>query len=378
MAPLLDVSPVAGGRSPVPIANSGGARSARPASPGAAGSLRMDRVPAADDTDTATRQTVEMMCDYIRKAAADPFVQQCANTAWRRFGKSSPDLNMKAWACFWWVKHCIKFRLDEATMFQVGEENQQDFLLSPSVLFRMKNPAEDCDGFTMAEAVLLVCLGVPVVIATVAASADEPKRWSHVFPVSVIHGRPLPLDASHGVGPGWMVPPKNMYRWQAWDLNAKPVNIRPAKFQGLHGYVRTGGAPQARPMMPRSMYRRRGIGDLCSDYGIGCDITAPDILPTVTSSSPDGSYLQWGTPSTGSSSSTTSGGLFSFLSSLVSNAANVAKVAVTPTTTVTYPGGATVSGPAGSVPLTGLSSSSLLPIVGVGILALVLVGMGKK
>jgi hypothetical protein len=370
MAPLLDVTAGNGRRSPAPIAGkippAGGGRS-----------LKVDRVPAADDSDTATRQTVGLMCEYIRKAAADRFVQQCAKTAWRRFGRSSLNPTMKAWAAYWWVKHCIKFRLDEATMFQVGEKDQQDLLLSPSVLFRMDKPSEDCDGFTMALGALLVCLGVPVVIATVAADAGDKTRWSHVFLVSIINGEPIPLDASHGVGPGWMVPPNNIYRWQAWGLDGKPVNVRPSKFQGLHGYVRTGpGASRGpRPMMSRSMYaRRRGIGDLCSDFGIGCDVAAAPI---------DQPYLQDSTPLYSSGSLVPPAASSGFLNNLVGNAASVAKVIGQPTTTVTYPGGATVTGPAGSVPAAGAlaasSFSSVLPILGIGLLGLVLVSsMGKK
>ena len=379
MPPLLDLS--AAGQ-PAPIAISGGerslARASRPTSmrqsSGGAPPIQIDRVPAADDTDTATAQTVQMMCDYIRKAASDPLVQACAKYAWQKFGMGSPDPAMKAWGCFWWMKHCIKFRNDEATMFRIGERNQQDFLLSPSVLFRMDKPAEDCDGFTMGEAVLLVCLGVPVVIATVAADPDDRNRWSHVFPVSIINGRALPLDASHGIGPGWMVPPQHIFRWQAWGLDGKPVEVRPMHHRGLHGYVRTG--PSVMTARVRPAYRRRGVGDLCSEFGIGCDV-----LPPVTSSSSPDSYLQWGTPS--SSSSSTGGGIWSFLSGLVSNAANVARVAVTPTTTVQYPGGPIVTGPAGSVPVSGGlfgSSSSLVPILGVGLLGILAISAlrGKK
>jgi hypothetical protein len=201
--------------------------------------VQVERTAAAADNDTATRQTVEKMCEYVKAGAADPMVQRCADYAWRRFGMGLPSLDMKAWAVFWWVKHCIKFRPDEATMFRVGLQDEQDLLIAPALLVRMKDPAEDCDGFTMLGAAMLSILGVPVCIATVAVSPDDPRRWSHVFPVAVLSSGVLPLDMSHGPGPGWMIPRNQIYRWQAWGLDAKPADLAPRAFQGLHGYVRS-------------------------------------------------------------------------------------------------------------------------------------------
>jgi hypothetical protein len=223
--------------------------------------LRMDRVPAAADSDGATAQTVRMMCDYVRKCVADPQVQAAADYAWRRFGAGSADPAMKCWGVFWWVKHCIKFRLDEATLFRIGERNQQDLLTAPDVLLRMKHPAEDCDGFTMLAAALLTVLGVPVVIATVAADPADRSRWSHVFPCALLPGDTvLPLDASHMPAPGAMVPPERIFRWQAWNLDGDPVQVEPLKHRGLHGYVRSGrGMGWGRPGRGVA-----GLGD-CSD-----------------------------------------------------------------------------------------------------------------
>lgn len=349
----------------------------------------MDRRPAADDTDTATRQTVEMMCEYIRNAAADPLVRSCADYAWRRFGVGSPDPSMKAWGVFWWVKHCLKFRQDEATMFRVGERDQQDLLTSPEVLFRLKDPAEDCDGFTMAEAAMLTVLGVPLVIATVAADARDRGRWSHVFPMALINGSPLPLDASHGSGPGWMVPPEHIYRFQAWDLDARPVDIQPMRYRGLHGLAAAppggryayGASGRRRALPVPVMLRRRGMGDCVTDPESGLvDCSGSDVYtsPGYTATFPSV------VPSSGSSAPSSSGfNLTSFLNTLVSNAGAVAKVAETPITTISYPGGPTISTPGGipaaSSLLGGASLTSLLPLLGVGLVALLAISaMGKK
>ncbi len=204
----------------------------------------LDRTHAATDTDTATRQTIAKMCELIRDSATDPEVQRIALHIKKRFACDSSDPAELAWGVFWWMKHSIKFRTDEATMFRLGQSNEQDLLISPAVLVRMKDPSEDCDGFTMLAAALLTVLQVPVVIATIAADMDDPSRWSHVFLCAIVNGRVLPLDTSHGSAPGWMVPRSRIHRWQTWTLDGQQADVPIPTFHGLHGYVRRGvGAP---------------------------------------------------------------------------------------------------------------------------------------
>jgi hypothetical protein len=362
------------------------------------GRIRFDEQPAADSTDEATIQTVRRMCEYIRSSAQDTGVQAAAEYAARHFAIDGGSQVSLAWAVFWYVKHCVKFRQDEATMFRIGRANEYDLLIAPDVLVRMKDPSEDCDGFTMLTAALLRILGVPVYIATVAANGSEPWRWSHVFAVALVDGRVFPLDTSHGPGPGWMVPRDRIYRWQAWDLDAKPVDITPAAFQGLHGYVRSGFG---------------GFGQICED---GTDDCLTDYTPSPVSSpvgnpvpvvggvptlTPSGNLCPAGTVAIGSncfdptnpnntvvgtpaSTSVPAGSsdLTTLLASLFGNAAKVATVAETPTTTITLPNGTVVSGvtstSAASL-LGGANLTAMLPILGIGLAAFLLISMmGSK
>lgn len=206
--------------------------------------LTLERFPAPADTDSATRDTVALMCRYISESAADPYVQQCAAWVRDRYAAGS-DAASIAWGVFWFVKHFCKFVIDESPMFRIEQRvpgmgyAQQDLLIAPNVLLRMEKPQGDCDDFTMLVCCLLKCLGVPFVIVTIAASAEDPERWSHVFAMALCPN-PVPLDASHGVGPGWIVPAANTFRWQAWDEQANPVSIPRPRGRGLHGWVRTG------------------------------------------------------------------------------------------------------------------------------------------
>lgn len=201
--------------------------------------VELERYPAAPDTDTATLQTIELMCRYIRESAADPMIQAAGAYALERFGGNSEDPAMRAWAVFWFVKHHVRFVVDEAPMFKLGEQGNQDLLISPAVLIRMDDPAEDCDGFTMLGAALLKALGVPFVIVTLAVDPTDPERWSHVFLMAQLPAS-LPMDMSHGSGPGWMVPASHTFRWQAWDENGKQVNVPRPRKHALNGWVKSG------------------------------------------------------------------------------------------------------------------------------------------
>lgn len=198
--------------------------------------ISLERIPTDDNSDELTRTTVHKMCALIRDSATDPLVQQCAAYAQKHFASGSSDQAALAWGVFWYVKHCVKFRSDEGTMMQVGER-ALDLLTAPAVLVRMKDPSEDCDGFTMLSAAMLTILGVPVLVTTVAVDLDDPRRWSHVFLCAVVNGRVMPLDTSHGKAPGWMVPRSRINRWQTWKLDGTPADVQIPSYRGLHGYV---------------------------------------------------------------------------------------------------------------------------------------------
>ena len=233
-----------------------------------------ESIPAADDTDTATRQTVAKMCEYIAAGCADELVKWWAECGVVRYGFGDRDPQAMCWAIYWLVKHAIQFARDEPRLFRVGEPDALDMLIAPAVLVRMAQPREDCDGFTMLICALLKCVGVNSVIVTIAADPADPTRWSHVFPIAVMpSGSLIPLDASHGKMPGWMVPREHIFRWQGYALDGSPVDvpIPPKHGAGLHGYVRRG-----RRMVTRGM---RGLGQCTDDIGDPIDCTSEGNAP---------------------------------------------------------------------------------------------------
>ena len=382
VTPLVVQPPAA--RLPAPVAKSGAAASR----------VVQEKVPASADPNVATRQTVEKMCEYIRAGALDELVQWWAECGVTRYGMGSRDPQALCWAMYWLVKHAIQFARDEPRLFQVGEGDALDMLIAPAVLVRMSQPKEDCDGFTMLVCALLQCVGVRTVIVTVAADPQDPSRWSHVFPMAVMpSGATCPLDASHGTMPGWMVPRDHIYRWQAWDLDAKPVDVpMPSKHRpGLHGYV-----PRGRRM------RARGMGQCLDDEGdsipCGTDssgtpapITTPvmtgslpctDITGAVTSCGPmpggstglpigGGGDILTGNAG-GTPAPTSASGWASVLSSAITGAARDAQLALSPAGSYIGANGQIIS--PGSL----ASFSAYLPILGIGLLALLLIPMLTK
>lgn len=284
--------------------------------------VQLERFPAAEDSDTATSQTVQLMCRYIRESCEDPAVRAAASWAHEHFGGNSEDPAMKAWAVFWFVKHQVRFVVDEAPMFRLGEANQQDLLISPAVLIRMEDPAEDCDGFTMLGAALLKCLGVPFVIVTIAASPDDPSRWSHVFLMAMLKAGPLPLDASHGSGPGWMVPAAHTFRWQCWDENGKPVSVPRPRRHSLNGWMRPGSG--------YGLGQDDGSTDITAGLPTDTGNYIPGLLDTSIGPNPDilASALPTGSTTTPAASTSTFNWT-SFLNGLTADATSTAKSYIT-------------------------------------------------
>jgi hypothetical protein len=351
-------------------------RASRAGVPGAAGGLLKERIPTPDGTDGLTRTTIGKMAEYIRAGAQDPEVKRWAGNAVRTFagGPMAPDAAC-AWSVFWYVKHRLTFAQDEPRLFQTGDAQALDMLIAPAVLVRMANPKEDCDGFTMLVCAMLEALreagaDVEPLIVTVAADPSDPTRWSHVFALArLASGEVIPLDASHGRYPGWMVPKEHTSRWQSWGLDGQPANVARPESVRLNGYAPRGS-------------RMRGMS-----RGMGCTIgeTDPTTGDTIAGCVDDGSSsvttsFPWFTPSP----SSTPGSSFnwsSVLNNLVSTAGKVAGIAETPTQTIRLPDGTIVSGPAGSNLTTpGLfgSGSSLLPILGLGLLAVLFMSSRGK
>lgn len=340
------------------------------------GQLVQEKVPAASDSNTATRQTVQKMCEYIQAGVNDEAVQAWAKyalDAYPAFGQPNP-----CWSDFWLLKHSVKFARDEPRLFSIGEPDALDLLIAPAVLVRMSEPKEDCDGFTMLMCALLTIQKVKCYIVTVAADPSEPDRWSHVFCLAESNDgqHRIALDASHGKFPGWMVPRRHMFKWQAWDMSGNPVSVPPPEQNTLHGYVARG----------RRM--RRGVGD--------GDTVDPGMTPPDTTSIPiqffgqTPPFLDTSTSGGGAVTPTSQSSPFnwgSFWNNLFGAGTKAFAISQLPQNYFIDPAtGRTIyqptNVPAGTgygLNLTGGSLGSLIPVLGIGLLAFVVISsMGRR
>jgi hypothetical protein len=335
------------------------------------------------NSDHATAQTVERMCEHIHQAGKDPLVMAIAKRALVQFPlpNASPR-SQAAWAAWWTVKHKTQF-IQDAGLFNrplkfvdgrsafVSGHNELEMLVSPAVMVTMQKPRGDCDDFVMMVCALLEVLNCPWEIVTVEANPNAPGEYSHVYAVGVLEdGRRIPLDASHGWGPGWEVPAEHTVRYQAWDQSARPVE-RKRSYKGLHGYQRRR----------RRRAGLRGLGDDSVDLSTlyPTDTTSPDV--TGVTYSPSDSF----TPGTPATSNT----LANFLTGITSQGLNLVGKIVAPTATyvrgpngqlmISAPAGANINPFAAQVPALGAGGSSLLYIGGGLLLLVVLMGaLGKK
>ncbi len=220
------------------------------------------RVPASSDPDTATAQTILLMCGQVRESARDagretfadqsPMVSDTARGAFAQFGglsgydlARSSELTARAIAesAFWWCKTFVRFVHHEFIIRQrLGEAGHLQGLISPEVLVRMAKPEGDCAIFSECVAAFLTVFGIPYEFVTAAVNPDEPEIFSHVYLYAVLpDGSRFPLDASHGKYPGWQVPSAHVSRRQVWDSSGNPVADHGSRFDGLHNYALRGG-----------------------------------------------------------------------------------------------------------------------------------------
>lgn len=182
----------------------------------AGGQARASVLPAPNDDEEATAQTIALMAQYAREDSLSPIVREAAFDAARTAGDNSIDALLQS--VFTWIQSRIRFQLDSVTAAPVAADPEQtEVLIRPVDLLTMPRPAEDCDGYSMLCAAVLRALGINSSFRTVAADASAPDRYTHVYVVAHTPGGDVAMDTSHGDRPGWEVRPVGKTR--TWRLD---------------------------------------------------------------------------------------------------------------------------------------------------------------
>lgn len=163
----------------------------------------MRRMPLRDG-DPGIARTIQWMNGIVRgkEGATHPVVRSTALDIVR--GLSSRDKQGQIAAVLAWVKRNIDFR---------GE--YKELLQTPVVTLQLC--AGDCDDHSMLIAALLKTLGYTTRFNTVAADAEDPGQFTHVFceVLDPTSQQWTALDSTVAAStPGWR--PDNVYRQKAW------------------------------------------------------------------------------------------------------------------------------------------------------------------
>jgi hypothetical protein len=151
--------------------------------------------------DAGVEQTINEMRSLVDEALRDPSIIRLATDIIR--GVPAFDDLAEANALYEWVRRNIRFTKDP-----VNKEK----LYPPAELLKIR--AGDCDDISMLLGTLLMAVGYPARLMTVAAGGDE---FSHVYVEGNINGEwiamdPARYDSQFGVAP----PAFTRARW--WSL----------------------------------------------------------------------------------------------------------------------------------------------------------------
>jgi hypothetical protein len=154
-----------------------------------------------------TKQTISLMRKLVDQAVSDAqFVRFAIDLV--RGVLPYNDIG-EANAVYEWVKRNIRYTKDPVT---------KEKLYPPQELLKIR--AGDCDDISMLLGALMIALGYPARLATIAADANQPNEFSHVYLEAEVppgSGQWIPMDAAR-VDAQFGVEPPIYYRKRVWSL----------------------------------------------------------------------------------------------------------------------------------------------------------------
>lgn len=177
-------------------------------------------IPLSSDPDTQVAQMIGHMRNAAREDAySEPVLRDVHNMD---TGQGDPLSD-----AFWFQKGRVGFQRDEITaepMRRFIDDEAVEVLIRPRDLANMRQPKEDCDGFSTSTAAMLRSKGIPCSFVTIAADGREPNRYSHVYLACYPPGgQRIALDVSHGEYPGWEAP--NMFgKKKEWPIDGPDLD----------------------------------------------------------------------------------------------------------------------------------------------------------
>jgi hypothetical protein len=182
--------------------------------------------------EAGTAQTIKLMRRLVDSALSDaPFVRRTRDIV---SGVAAYDEAGEVQAVYNWVQRNIRFTKDPLT---------KETLFPPQELLKIK--AGDCDDISMLIGAMLLALGYPARLITIAANAQDPDEFSHVYVEAELppgSGNWIAADAAR-YGAQFGVAPPSHYRKRAWSLvddNYQDLSGM-TRMRGLAGYTHVRG-----------------------------------------------------------------------------------------------------------------------------------------
>lgn len=312
------------------------------------GVIRFETETLPDDPDSSVAATVRKMTEYAVEDSRSPGVERAVLAA-LPVGQVRPVEILENF--HQWIRRRVRFEEDDDTAAGAGFGSGNEVLIRPVDLLSMSKPSEDCDGFSMLVASMVLAAGrllhLPfrVSFVTVAANPERPREFSHVYCYVGLGGRLIAFDASHGPYLGWEINDR-FHKRAVWPVGE-------FMFARTRGRIGRLGQDSTVTLDPSVM----------TDTGI---IQEP-IYPIASAPAPSTSFS-------------------SVLPTLVTGGLDILRNVTLPSGAYEQvgPGGTTIARQVpGAVPMPGVSLAtgggfgSLLLIGGVGLLAVALLSRGR-
>lgn len=193
-----------------------------------------------------TKQTIQLMRKLVDSAVSDQRFVRFAKEIVR--GVLPYNDIGEASAVYEWVKRSIRYTKDPVT---------KETLYPPLELLKLR--AGDCDDIAMLMGAIMIALGYPARLVTIAASPENPEEFSHVYLEAEVppgSGQWVAMDAARP-GAQFGLEPPVYFRKRAWSLtddsyadlsgcgcNSNGSSVGRSKFAGLAGVATMNGFGQ--------------------------------------------------------------------------------------------------------------------------------------
>lgn len=172
-----------------------------------------------------TEATIARMGRFIREDSIKPAVRVAVMTELRRRSVPAHDFLAEARALYDWADDVITYRLDPARAEWV-----QSFQRTLEWGFG------DCDDFAVFIGTAAEASGKPARLVTVAWEPDGPDR--HVYPIVMVRGDWIPLDAIRSDRVPFGKHPPGAARRTIWELDGKRLSVeKGTMIDGFDGFV---------------------------------------------------------------------------------------------------------------------------------------------